>query len=225
MDTPFHNPIVRSNFDNLFTLICQIVCSKFKYLAILISQIVRSHFDNVSTLICQIILTFQLFHKMVKYEYFHKNYLEYLLSELSLFDQNPYNIALLQFKNVPQQNFLETGQHIATVLIKNQRNKIGEKKDNLMALNMTRHAMHRTVGDTSCQASSLKIRLLRNIEHITVEEEVQQAMAITRQNYGRLDVLVNCAGVGTAIKTYNDNKKRTHDMEKFSKVMQIACKV
>lgn len=56
---------------------------------------------------------------------------------------------------------------------------------------------------------------------ITVEEEVQQAMAITRQNYGRLDVLVNCAGVGTAIKTYNDNKKRTHDMEKFSKVMQV----
>lgn len=39
--------------------------------------------------------------------------------------------------------------------------------------------------------------------------------------FGRLDVAVNCAGIGVALKTYNSNKDRVHSLEDFIRVLQV----
>jgi 3-hydroxyacyl-CoA dehydrogenase / 3-hydroxy-2-methylbutyryl-CoA dehydrogenase len=36
-----------------------------------------------------------------------------------------------------------------------------------------------------------------------------------------LNVLVNCAGIGVAFRTYNFNKKRVHTLEDFQKVINV----
>ena len=36
-------------------------------------------------------------------------------------------------------------------------------------------------------------------------------------NFGKLDALVNCAGIGVAFKTYNFNKQQAHKIEDFIK--------
>ena len=36
--------------------------------------------------------------------------------------------------------------------------------------------------------------------------------------FGRLDAVVNCAGIGVAFKVYNFNKDRAHTQEDFVKV-------
>ena len=36
--------------------------------------------------------------------------------------------------------------------------------------------------------------------------------------FGRLDAVVNCAGIGVAFKVYNFNKDRAHSQEDFIKV-------
>lgn len=56
---------------------------------------------------------------------------------------------------------------------------------------------------------------------ICEEDDVKQALAITSQTYGKLDVLVNCAGIGTAMKTYNHNKKKPHHLHSFKEVMRV----
>ena len=37
--------------------------------------------------------------------------------------------------------------------------------------------------------------------------------------FGRLDAVVNCAGIGVAFKVYNFNKDRAHSQEDFVKVV------
>jgi len=55
---------------------------------------------------------------------------------------------------------------------------------------------------------------------------VKNALAIAAQKYGRLDVAVNCAGIGIAAVTYNQNKDRVHELKDFMKVVTVSltCK-
>ena len=56
---------------------------------------------------------------------------------------------------------------------------------------------------------------------VTSETDVKAALEAARSKFGGLDVLVNCAGIGVAFKTYNFNKKRTHMLEDFEKVIKV----
>ncbi|KAM8792364.1 3-hydroxyacyl-CoA dehydrogenase type-2-like [Eudromia elegans] len=56
---------------------------------------------------------------------------------------------------------------------------------------------------------------------VTSPEEVAAALALTRERFGRLDLLVNCAGVGVAIKTYDAKRDQVHELEDFQRVINV----
>ncbi|XP_024886021.1 3-hydroxyacyl-CoA dehydrogenase type-2 [Temnothorax curvispinosus] len=56
---------------------------------------------------------------------------------------------------------------------------------------------------------------------VTSESDVQAALDLTKQKFGKLDVLVNAAGIAIAFKTYNSNKKIPHKLEDFAKIIQV----
>jgi len=56
---------------------------------------------------------------------------------------------------------------------------------------------------------------------ITKEDDVARALKETKANFGRLDALINCAGIGVAFKTYNFNKQKPHKLEDFVKVQMV----
>jgi len=56
---------------------------------------------------------------------------------------------------------------------------------------------------------------------VTSEEDVKTAIGLATSNYGKLDVSVNCAGIGIAYVTYNPNKDRVHELTDFMKVLQV----
>ena len=43
---------------------------------------------------------------------------------------------------------------------------------------------------------------------ITKESDIMNALNNTKEKFGKLDITVNCAGIGVAFKTYNFNKNR-----------------
>lgn len=43
---------------------------------------------------------------------------------------------------------------------------------------------------------------------VTNEQQIQDMFNKVKQNYNRLDALLNCAGIGVAFRTYNINKVR-----------------
>ncbi|XP_023020368.2 hydroxysteroid 17-beta dehydrogenase 10 isoform X2 [Leptinotarsa decemlineata] len=55
--------------------------------------------------------------------------------------------------------------------------------------------------------------------NVTSEEDVSNALSLTKEKFGKLDNVVNCAGIGVAFKTYNFNKKAPHKLEDFMKVV------
>jgi len=56
---------------------------------------------------------------------------------------------------------------------------------------------------------------------VTSEADVTKALAIVKDKFGKLDVTVNCAGIGVAFKTYNFNKKAPHSLDDFTRVLKI----
>lgn len=42
-----------------------------------------------------------------------------------------------------------------------------------------------------------------------------------QDKFGRLDVAVNCAGIGIAVKTYNPKKKLPHSLDDFMRVQRV----
>jgi len=56
---------------------------------------------------------------------------------------------------------------------------------------------------------------------VTSEMDVNKALDMVRDSFGRLDMLVNCAGIGVAFKTYNFNKKLPHKLEDFQRVINV----
>lgn len=56
---------------------------------------------------------------------------------------------------------------------------------------------------------------------VTSEADITEALNVAKSKFGKLDVAVNCAGIGIAIKTYNYNKQTPHNLESFSKVINV----
>lgn len=56
---------------------------------------------------------------------------------------------------------------------------------------------------------------------VTSEADVTKAIDLAKSKFGKLDVLVNCAGIGVAFRVYNMNKNRTHLLADFQKVINI----
>ncbi|PIC99183.1 3-hydroxyacyl-CoA dehydrogenase [Sporosarcina sp. P29] len=55
---------------------------------------------------------------------------------------------------------------------------------------------------------------------VTSTESVQAALNHAVSTFGKINAVVNCAGIGVAEKTYS-GRKGAHDLENFSKVIQI----
>ncbi|KAJ8981289.1 hypothetical protein NQ317_004025 [Molorchus minor] len=57
--------------------------------------------------------------------------------------------------------------------------------------------------------------------NVTSEEDVKQALSLTKERFGKLDSVVNCAGISVAFKTFNFNKKSPHILEDFTKILMV----
>ena len=57
---------------------------------------------------------------------------------------------------------------------------------------------------------------------MTSEADVKTALQTAKEKYGRLDVSVNCAGIGIAVVTYNPKKDKLHILEDFQKVLTVS---
>lgn len=56
---------------------------------------------------------------------------------------------------------------------------------------------------------------------VTSENDVKNALLIAKDKFGKLDCVVNCAGIGVAYKIYNFNKDVPHSLEDFTKVIMV----
>lgn len=51
---------------------------------------------------------------------------------------------------------------------------------------------------------------------------MQNAVALAKEKFGKLDVAVNCAGIGGAARTFNFKKKQPYPLEEFSKIIKVS---
>lgn len=56
---------------------------------------------------------------------------------------------------------------------------------------------------------------------VTSEEDVKKALEVTKEKFGKLDAVVNAAGIAVAYKVYNNNKKTSHLLEDFQRVVNV----
>lgn len=56
---------------------------------------------------------------------------------------------------------------------------------------------------------------------MTSEKDVQAALTLAKEKFGRIDVAVNCAGIAVAIKTYHEKKNQVHTLEDFQRVINV----
>lgn len=75
---------------------------------------------------------------------------------------------------------------------------------------------------TLCLTMSKLTRILLNTVQVTSEADVKNALATAKEKFGRVDVVVNCAGIGIAAVTYNKNKDFVHILEDFMKVVNVC---
>lgn len=57
--------------------------------------------------------------------------------------------------------------------------------------------------------------------NVTSESDVKNALSLIEDKFGRLDVTVNCAGIGIATKTYDFKRDTPHSLEDFAKVIEV----
>ncbi|KAF7272536.1 hydroxysteroid 17-beta dehydrogenase 10 isoform X2 [Rhynchophorus ferrugineus] len=57
--------------------------------------------------------------------------------------------------------------------------------------------------------------------NVVNEVDIQNALALVKEKFGKLNFIVNCAGIAVAFKTYNFKKHSPHALEDFSKVLQV----
>lgn len=57
---------------------------------------------------------------------------------------------------------------------------------------------------------------------MTSEADVQSAVSLAREKFGKLDLAVNCAGIAVAAKTYNFKKDVAHSLEDFQRVINVG---
>jgi len=56
---------------------------------------------------------------------------------------------------------------------------------------------------------------------VTKENDVQEALNVVQKKFRKLDITVNCAGIGVASKTYNFKKGTPHSLDDFMKTLQV----
>lgn len=56
---------------------------------------------------------------------------------------------------------------------------------------------------------------------VSSEKDVENALQVAKDKFGRLDLAVNCAGTAVAFRTYNFNKSLPHKLEDFARVLTI----
>jgi len=56
---------------------------------------------------------------------------------------------------------------------------------------------------------------------VTSEADVTKSLALVKEKFGKLDLAINCAGIGVAFKTYNFNKKLPHKLDDFQRVLNV----
>lgn len=59
------------------------------------------------------------------------------------------------------------------------------------------------------------------ISQVTSEADVQSAVSLAKEKFGKLDLAVNCAGIAVAVKTYNFKKDLPHSLEDFQRVINV----
>lgn len=64
-------------------------------------------------------------------------------------------------------------------------------------------------------------KLLSVTGDVTSEEDVQNALDKCKKKFGRLDAVVNCAGIGYAAKIYDAKRDKIHPLDQFIKVVQV----
>lgn len=57
---------------------------------------------------------------------------------------------------------------------------------------------------------------------VSSENDIKALMATTKEKFGRLDVIVNCAGLSIAYETYNFHNQRPHMVEDFLKLLMVS---
>lgn len=71
-------------------------------------------------------------------------------------------------------------------------------------------------------STALFIRCLYFMQ-VTSEADVQNALKVSKEKFGRLDVAVNCAGIGIAKVVLNHNKGTVHPLDEFQRVVNVSC--
>lgn len=56
---------------------------------------------------------------------------------------------------------------------------------------------------------------------VTNEQQVQEMFNKVKQQFNRLDAVLNCAGIGVAFRTYNINKRSMHSLDDFKRVLNV----
>ncbi|XP_014284473.1 3-hydroxyacyl-CoA dehydrogenase type-2 [Halyomorpha halys] len=56
---------------------------------------------------------------------------------------------------------------------------------------------------------------------VTSESDVTNALNVAKEKFGKLNCVVNCAGIGVAYKTYNFNKNLPHKLDDFTRTLMV----
>ncbi|XP_077001480.1 3-hydroxyacyl-CoA dehydrogenase type-2 isoform X2 [Tamandua tetradactyla] len=75
--------------------------------------------------------------------------------------------------------------------------------------------------DGEAQAKRLGMSCTFVPSDVTSEKDVQAALTLAKEKFGRVDVAVNCAGIAVADKTYNLKKRKAHSLEDFQQVLSV----
>ncbi|KAM5195215.1 3-hydroxyacyl-CoA dehydrogenase type-2 isoform 2-T2 [Hipposideros larvatus] len=75
--------------------------------------------------------------------------------------------------------------------------------------------------DGEAQAKKLGKSCAFTPADVTSEKDVQTALSLAKEKFGRVDVAVNCAGIAIAIKTYNSKRNQAHTLEDFQRVLHV----
>lgn len=54
------------------------------------------------------------------------------------------------------------------------------------------------------------------------ESDMTNVLKITKEKYGRLDNLVNCAAIASSFQTCNFNKKTVHRLSDFERIIMVS---
>ncbi|CAF1129534.1 unnamed protein product [Rotaria sp. Silwood1] len=56
---------------------------------------------------------------------------------------------------------------------------------------------------------------------VTNEEQIQDMFNKIKKQYEKLDVVLNCVGIGIALRTYNINRRLMHDLHEFTRLINV----